>query len=168
MAGKSLNRVQLIGNLTKDPELRYTPTGAAVCTFGLATNRSWNTDTGEKRDEVEYHRLVAWRKLAEICSQYLTKGKKVYIEGHLATRKWTTQDGQEKSTTEIVMDDMIMLDGRRGGDEEGGSTYRPAPTPAKPASKTAAPKKTEESVNESQTHPDEPSEEQVSPDDIPF
>ena len=74
---RSLNRVQLIGNLTRDPELRYTPAGTAVCTFGIATNRSWTTDSGEKRDEADFHRIVAWNKLAELCSQFLTKGKKV-------------------------------------------------------------------------------------------
>src|SRR5579871_5414695 len=160
MAGKSLNRVQLIGNLTRDPELRYTPTGAAVCTFSLATNRSWTTDTGEKKEEVEYHRLVAWRKLAEICSQYLTKGKKVYVEGHLTTRKYTAQDGQEKSITEIVMDDMIMLDGKRSGEED--TATRPAPV-AKPAAAKSSPKgkQEEESIGVAD-------EETVSPDDIPF
>ncbi|MBU4098661.1 single-stranded DNA-binding protein, partial [Patescibacteria group bacterium] len=109
---KDLNRAQLIGRLTRDPELRYTPNGAAVCGFGIATNRTWTTDTGEKREEVEFHNIVAWRKLAEICSQYLSKGKRVYIEGRLTTRSWTGQDGQQKSKTEIIMDDMIMLDSK--------------------------------------------------------
>jgi single-strand DNA-binding protein len=83
---RSLNRVQLIGNLTRDPELRYTPQGTAVCSFGLATNRSWTTETGEKKEEAEFHRIVAWNKLAELCSQFLTKGKKVYLEGRLSTK----------------------------------------------------------------------------------
>lgn len=113
MAVRSLNRVQLIGNLTRDPELRYTPQGTAVCTFGLATNRSWTTDTGEKREEVEFHRIVCWNKLAEVCSQLCTKGRKIYVEGRLATRSWTGQDGQKRTTTEIVIDDMILLDSRR-------------------------------------------------------
>src|SRR6266567_3509134 len=106
---KSLNRVQLIGNLTRDPELRYTPNGNAVCTFGLATNRSWTTDSGEKREETDFHRIVAWNKLAELCSQFLVKGGKVYVEGRLSTRSWTGQDGQQRSTTEVIIDDMILL-----------------------------------------------------------
>lgn len=113
MASRSLNKVLLIGNLTRDPELRYTPMGAAVCTLGLATNRSWTTETGEKKEEVEFHRLVAWNKLAELCSQLLVKGRKIYIEGRLQTRTWTGQDGKERQTTEIVMDDMIILDSKR-------------------------------------------------------
>lgn len=98
---RSLNRVQLIGNLTRDPELRYTPSGSAVCTFGIATNRTWTTDSGEKREEVDFHNIVAWRKLAELCSQFLTKGRKVYVEGRLSTRSWTGQDGQQKSLSKL-------------------------------------------------------------------
>lgn len=113
MAARSLNKVQLIGNLTRDPELRYTPSGTAVCTVGLATNRSWTTDTGEKREETEFHRIVSWNKLAELCSQLLAKGRKVYVEGRLSTRTWTGQDGNQRTTTEIVIDDMILLDSRR-------------------------------------------------------
>jgi single-strand DNA-binding protein len=109
---RSLNKAELIGNLTRDPELRYTPSGAAVCTFGLATNRNWTTDTGEKKEDVEFHRIVAWNKLAELCAQLLQKGRKVYVEGRLQTRKWTGQDGQERTTTEIVINDMIILDSR--------------------------------------------------------
>lgn len=109
---RSLNKVTLIGNLTRDPELRFTPTGAAVCTFGLATNRQWNTDQGEKKEEVEFHRIVAWNKLAELCGQLLAKGRKVYVEGRLQTRKWTGSDNVERTTTEIVISDMIILDSR--------------------------------------------------------
>src|SRR3990172_4050043 len=116
---KSLNRVQLIGNLTRDPELRYTPQGTAVCTVGLATNRSWTTDTGEKREETEFHRIVAWNKLAELCSQLLFKGRKVYVEGRLSTRTWTGQDGAQRTTTEVVIDNMILLDSRRPEGTEG-------------------------------------------------
>ena len=113
MAVRSLNKAQLIGNLTRDPELRYTPQGTAVCTFGLATNRQWTTDTGEKKEEADFHRIVAWNKLAELCAQLLTKGRKVYIEGRLQTRNWTAQDGTQRQTTEIVVSDMILLDSRR-------------------------------------------------------
>ena len=114
---RSLNKVTLIGNLTRDPELRYTPQGTAVCTFGLATNRQWKLESGEKKEDVEFHRIVAWNKLAEICSQLLTKGRKAYVEGRLQTRSWTGQDGSQKVTTEIVINDMIILDSRREGVE---------------------------------------------------
>jgi single-strand DNA-binding protein len=112
---RSLNKVELIGNLTRDPELRYTPQGTAVCTFGLATNRQWVTESGEKKEDAEFHRIVAWNKLAEICSQLLAKGRKVYVEGRLQTRSWTGQDGAQRTTTEIVINDMIILDSRREG-----------------------------------------------------
>lgn len=102
----------LIGNLTRDPEIRYTPSGSAVCTFGVATNRQWNTETGEKKEEVEYHRVVAWNKLGELCGQLLKKGRKVYVEGRLQTRKWAGQDGVERTTTEIVINDMVILDSK--------------------------------------------------------
>lgn len=110
MAIRSLNKVTLIGNLTRDPELRYTPQGTAVCTMGIATNRSWTTDSGEKREETEFHRVVAWNKLAELCSQLLAKGRRVYVEGRLQTRQWTGQDGQQRQATEIVIEDMLILD----------------------------------------------------------
>lgn len=121
MASRSLNRVQLIGNLTRDPELRYTPQGTAVCTFGLATNRSWTTEAGDKKEETEFHRLVAWNKLAEICSQFLFKGRRVYAEGRLQTRQWTAQDGTPRQTTEVVISEMIVLDSKRAPDEAGAS-----------------------------------------------
>ncbi len=113
MSSRSLNQVQLIGNLTRDPELRYTPQGTAVCTFGLATNRSWATEGGEKREETEFHRIVAWNKLAELCSQLLFKGRKVYVEGRLQTRTWTAQDGSQRQATEVIIEEMIILDSRQ-------------------------------------------------------
>lgn len=113
MSARSLNKVILIGNLTRDPELRYTPAGNAVCSFGLATNRGWTTESGEKREEVEFHRIVSWNKLAELCSQLLTKGRKVFVEGRLQTRSWQTADGTQRNATEIVIEDMIILDSRR-------------------------------------------------------
>lgn len=112
---RSLNKVQLIGNLTRDPEMRYTPAGTAVCTIGLATNRQWVTESGEKKEDAEFHRLVAWNKLAEICAQLLKKGRKVYFEGRLQTRNWTGQDGTQRTTTEIVVSDMLLLDSRQDG-----------------------------------------------------
>lgn len=102
--------VQLIGNLTRDPELRYTPNGTAVATIGLATNRSWaGPDGGPRQEETTFHRVVVWSKLAEICGQYLKKGNKAYVQGRLQTRKWTSKEGQEKETTEIVADQVIIL-----------------------------------------------------------
>jgi len=117
MAARSLNKAQLIGNLTRDPELRYTPQGTAVCTFGLATNRSWVTEAGDQREDTQFHRIVAWNKLAEICSQLLFKGRRVFVEGRLKTRQWTAQDGSPRQTTEIVIDEMLILDSKRAPGE---------------------------------------------------
>jgi single-strand DNA-binding protein len=119
---RSLNKATLIGNLTRDPELRFTPQGAAVCTFGLATNRQWTTESGEKKEDVEFHRIVAWNKLAELCAQLLAKGRKAYVEGRLQTRSWNAQDGTQRTTTEIVISSMIILDSKRGP-SEGGFDY---------------------------------------------
>lgn len=109
---KSLNKVQLIGNLTRDPELKYTGTGMAVCSFTVATNRSWTTDTGEKKEEADFTRIIAWNKLAEICGQLLKKGRKVYVEGRLSNRNYQDKDGQTKYITEVVINDMILLDSK--------------------------------------------------------
>lgn len=160
---RSLNKVMLIGNLTRDPEMRYTPQGTAVCTFGVATNREWKTESGEKKEDAEFHNIVAWNKLAEICANLLKKGRKVYVEGRLSTRSWEGQDGVKKQRTEVVISDMVILD--RKGDDLGNTEFDiPEPLPEsqeaeaaeeKPAKKTA--KKKEEKVEE------EPAEE-----DIPF
>ncbi len=115
MSARSLNKVLLIGNLTRDPELRYTPTGTAVCTFGLATNREWVDASGQKQEGAEFHKIVAWTKLAEICSQLLFKGRKAYVSGRLQTRNWQGQDGAERTTTEIVIDEMIAFGEGKGG-----------------------------------------------------
>ncbi len=172
---RSLNRVQLIGNLTRDPELRYTPSGTAVCSFGLATNRSWTTDQGEKHEETEFHRIVSWNKLAELCSQFLVKGRKVYVEGRLATRNWTGQDGVAKSTTEVVIDDMILLDSKGQGaprseapkqearvEENEEEAAEEEVKDVSTTRETPKPKKTVEPKVE------EKNEEEVMPDDIPF
>ncbi len=114
MSSRSLNKVMLIGNLTRDPELRYTPNGTAVCSFGLATNRSWASgEGGERKEETEFHRIVTWNKLAELCGQLLTKGRKVYIEGRLQTRSWEGQEGEKRQATEVVAEDMVLLDSRK-------------------------------------------------------
>lgn len=118
MAG-SLNKAMIIGNLTRDPELRQTTSGQSVCSIGVATNRQWKNASGEAQEQVEYHNVVAWGRLAEICSQYLQKGRKVYFDGRLQTRDWEGQDGVKRYRTEIVAENMIMLDRAGGGD--GGS-----------------------------------------------
>jgi len=154
---RSLNRVQLIGNLTRDPELRYTPSGAAVCSFSVATNRAWTTDSGEKHDEAEFHRIVAWNKLAELCSQFLTKGRKVFVEGRLTTRSYTAQDGTPKSITEIIISDMILLDSRR----QEGVTEAEVPEQKMEVKKTSK-------KEEKKEVPEEAELMDVPPDDIPF
>ena len=106
----SLNRATLIGNLTRDPEVRQIPSGQSGCSFALATNRSWTSTDGKKQDATEFHYVVAWGKLAEICAQYLTKGRKVYIEGRLQTRDWEGQDGVRRYRTEIITENLIILD----------------------------------------------------------
>lgn len=115
----SLNRAQLIGNLTRDPEVRQVPGGATVTTFGIATNFSWTDQSGQKQDKAEFHNIVAWRKLGEICGQYLKKGSKVYIEGRIQTREWEAEDGTKRYRTEIVADNMIMLDRKGDGPASG-------------------------------------------------
>ena len=113
----------LIGNLTRDVEVRYTPSGTAVATFGLATNRSWSAgEGGERQEETQFHRIVAWSKLAEICGQLLFKGRKIFVEGRLQTRKFTGQDGLQREITEIVAENMMILDTRnRDGAPMGGA-----------------------------------------------
>ncbi|MCK9408445.1 MAG: single-stranded DNA-binding protein [Bacteriovoracaceae bacterium] len=119
---RSLNKVQLIGNLGKDPELKYTPSGVAVATFSIATSESWKDQDGNQQEKTEWHNIVAWRKLAEICGEYLKKGKKVYLEGKLQTRNYE-KDGIKRYITEIVADQLIMLD---GGGGKGNSNSGPA------------------------------------------
>lgn len=118
MSVRSLNKVMLIGNLTRDPNLRYTGNNTAVCSFGLATNRSWTpADGGEVQERVDFHNVVAWSKLADICGQLLHKGDKVYVEGRLQTRDWKGQDGADRRITEIVIDNMILLRSSSGRSE---------------------------------------------------
>lgn len=109
----------IIGNVTRDPELRNTPSGQPVASFSVATNFSWVDQSGQKQDKAEFHNIVAWRKLAEICSQYLKKGSKVYVEGRLQTSEWAGQDGNKRYRTEIILENMIMLDSKG----QGGSSY---------------------------------------------
>ena len=116
---RSLNKVMLIGNLGKDPELRYTPSGVAVATFTIATNESWKDQDGNLQERTEWHNVVAWRKLAEVCGEWLKKGKKVYVEGRIQTRSYDDKNtGAKRYITEVVLDNMIMLDGRSGGEAQ--------------------------------------------------
>jgi len=166
---RSLNRVQLIGNLTRDPELRYTPNGTAVCSFGLATNRSWKTDAGEKHDEAEFHNIVSWNKLAELCSQFLVKGRKVFVEGRLATRTWTGQDGAQRNRTEIVISDMILLDSNRGTTAAAVGQPELAEEEVAKEQKVVEEKSKKKEVKEPKKEViEEPPSEEVVPDDIPF
>jgi single-strand DNA-binding protein len=116
MASRGVNKVILIGNLGQDPEVRYMPNGGAVCNITVATSETWkDKNTGEQQEKTEWHRVVMFRRLAEIAGEYLKKGSKVYLEGRLQTRKWQDQQGQDRYTTEIVADEMQMLDSRGGG-----------------------------------------------------
>lgn len=118
---RGVNKVILIGNLGKDPEIRYTQSGTAVANFTLATTESWGGKDGqEKQEKTEWHNIVVWARLAEICNQYLSKGRQVYIEGRIQTRKWEDRDGNTRYTTEIVARDMQMLGGRGDNDFTGG------------------------------------------------
>ncbi len=131
MAGKSLNKVLLIGNLGKDPELSYTASGIAVAKFSIATNERWKDAEGNFQERTEWHNIIAWRKLAEICGQYLKKGSKVYVEGKLQTRSWDDKNsGQKRYATEVVADDLIMLDGKGSPREMGGGGAAAPEAPA--------------------------------------
>ena len=149
MAGRSLNKVTLIGHLGRDPEVRYTSSGSAVANFSLATNESWRSREGTDEERTEWHKIVAFGKLGEICGQYLAKGRQVYIEGRLQTRDWQDRDGNKRTTTEVVANEMIMLGGR--GDAPGG------PPPQGGGGRGGGPPASEEDY--SQESPD---------DDVPF
>lgn len=147
----SINKVILIGNLGRDPEVRYTPSGAAVCNVTIATSRKWKgKDGGEGGEETEWHRVVFYDRLAEIAGEYLKKGRSVYVEGRLKTRKWADKDGVERYTTEVIADNMQMLgsrEGMGGGDEGGSRSYgggersaSAAPRPTAGSKPAAAPK----------------------------
>ena len=147
----SVNKVIIIGNLGRDPEVRYAASGAAICNVAIATSRSWKDKTsGERQEETEWHSVVFYDRLAEIAGEYLKKGKSVYVEGRLKTRKWTDKDGAEKYTTEIIAQEMTMLGGREdgagprgGGGEEGGAGEQQgrseAPRRAAPPARAPAP-----------------------------
>lgn len=131
MAGKDLNKVQLIGRLGADPEARFTAGGTAITNFRVATSRSWKDAGGQQQEQTEWTQVVAWDKLGEICNQYLAKGSRVYIEGRLQTRKWQGKDGNDRYTTEVVASDMIMLDGKKDGERSAAEWPAPASKPAR-------------------------------------
>lgn len=152
-----LNKVMIIGRLTRDPEAKTTPQGIAVTNFSVATGRVWKDQQGQQKESTEFHNVVAWRRLAEICAQYLTKGKQVYIEGHLQTRNWDGQDGQKRYRTEIVADNMIML----GSPGQGGQS--------RPAAQQQAQHSNEESAGEPAMATAGPvSDDEIRIEDIPF
>ena len=187
MASRSLNRVILIGNLTRDPELKYTPSGTAVCSFGVATNRSWKTADGETKEETQYHRIIAWQKLAELCGKLLTKGRKVFLEGRLVYRTFTGRDSVQRTVSEIILDDFIVFgEGRRMAVEEESTQVeskqpvdlikdqtenvddmRAVEEEAK-EEKADEKKKSKKESKESETKEKKSESEDVNPDDIPF
>jgi len=158
MASRSLNRIVLIGNLTRDPELKYTPVGTAVCTFSIATNRSWTTNDGQTKEEVQYHRVVAWQKLAELCGKLLNKGRKVFAEGRMTYRTFTGKDGIQRTIAEIVLDDFIVFG-------EGKKMTETVSTDKK--SETLS-ENEEVEVKSAKVKMEPSKEETVNPDDIPF
>lgn len=179
MASRSWNRVELIGNLTRDPEMRYTPSGAAVATFSIATNRTFVSD-GEKKEEADFHRCVAWNKLAELCQQLLKKGNRVFVSGRLQNRSWEDQQsGQTRYITEIVIEDMILLTSRNGESGEY-SASSSAETPSRSADEMpkVGIKSQESRVKESQKEVEPEKSEEKAPkmekeevedlDDLPF
>ena len=155
----NLNKAMIIGNLTRDPEFKNTPNGTPVATFSVATNLIWTDQAGQKQEKVEFHNIVAWKKLAEICGQYLKKGSKIYIEGRLETRNWVGQDSVKRYRTEIVASNMIMLD--RAGNT-GGSAF-PSETPPAPSENIEPAVKSNELSGGQQ-----PEEDEIKVENIPF
>ena len=155
----SLNKVQLIGNLTADPEVKETPSGQKVANFSIATDRTWKDSNGMKQEQVEFHRIVAWTFLAELAEKYMQKGKKVYIEWRLQTRSWDDPSGQKKYMTEVVAENIILLSspgGTQSNSEYGAST----PSSSAPEPSESAPAKTRKSSPKQ--------EEDITIEDIPF
>jgi single-strand DNA-binding protein len=122
----SLNKVMLIGHLGKDPEVRYTPDGAPVATFSLATSESWTDKSGSKQEHTEWHTIVAWNKLADLCKRFLTKGRQVYIEGRIRSRDWNDRDGNKRRTTEVIATQMVLLGSRQQSSDAGTQSMEPS------------------------------------------
>jgi single-strand DNA-binding protein len=137
MARKSLNKVILLGNLGKDPEVRYTASGKAMATFSLATSFQWRDPEGNDQERTEWHRIVAWGRLGEICGEYLSKGKQVFIEGRIQSREWEDQEGNKRTTVEIVATDMILLGGGAGQNRES-RDYEDRPAKKQPPQRARA------------------------------
>ncbi|HNZ51627.1 MAG TPA: single-stranded DNA-binding protein [bacterium] len=148
-----LNKAMLIGNLTRDPEIRNTTTGQPVASFTVVTNYVWTDQTGQRQERAEFHNIVAWRRLADICRQYLHKGSKVYVEGRLQTRDWLAQDNTKRYRTELVADNLIMLD-------RAGSASAPFSGPAA--------EQTDNNEPSLESLPDNPAEEEIKIENIPF
>lgn len=166
-----LNKATIIGRLTRDPEVRTTPQGSTVSSFGVATNFIWNNPQGQKQEKVEFHNIVAWRKLAEICGQYLRKGSKIYIEGRLQTREWEGQDGNKRQRTEIVAENMIMLDskGSTQSNQDFGSNQQQTNTNNNQTQSTDNAPTTQPASGGSQdSSSDSEKKDEVSVEDIPF
>ncbi len=157
----SVNKVILVGRLGKDPEVKYLPSGAPVAKFSLATDESFKDRTGEKQNRTEWHNIVAWNKLAEICGEYLTKGKLVYIEGSIRSRQWQDQSGNKRTSYEIIANFMQMLGSKADSERmPAGGMDRTAPEPHAPVPTAAAPSPSAEPVS--------PPEPEISDEDIPF
>ncbi|NQU30153.1 MAG: single-stranded DNA-binding protein [Anaerolineae bacterium] len=124
---RGLNKVMIIGHLGRDPEMRYTPSGRPVATFSVAVSRSWNSSSGERRSETEWFKIVAWGNLAEICKKYLNKGQQVYIEGRLQTRSWEDKEGQQRTSVEVVANEMTMLGDRRDKSQDDSAIFDETP-----------------------------------------
>lgn len=147
MAQRSLNKVMLLGNLGRDPEVRYTGSGKAVATFTVATSFTWRDQDGHDQERTEWHKVVAWGRLGEICGEYLSKGRQVYIEGRIQSRDWEDQDGNRRTTVEIIANDMIMLSGGAGQVRPRDSERR-GPEPAQSRGKAESSRRAEPSKRE--------------------
>lgn len=157
----NVNKVLLVGRLTRDPEIRTTPTGQSVASISIATNRFWKDKNGQKQDQTEFHNVVLWGRLAEITGQYLTKGQEAYIEGRLQTRKYTGKDGIERRTTEVVAENM-QLGSRPQGTSGSGNYNRPAATPAGQPTTQEAPAEEIPTINLDEE------QDEVKIEDVPF
>ncbi len=170
----SLNRAMIIGNVTRDPEMKYTPNGQAVCRLGVATNRRWTSQSGETQEKVEFHDITLWRKLAEITSQFVKKGQKIYVEGHLETRNWEAPDGTKRQKTEIVADNIIMLSPKG---EYSASPSAPSPAsadsgidnqPQEDIDQTKEYKSDKNKTSKTKKDDDKASSDEINLDEIPF
>jgi len=176
----SLNRAEIVGNVTRDPELRYIPSGQAVCSFSVATNRRWKDKDGNNQDQAEFHNIVAWGKVAELMGQLTHKGTKIYVEGRLQTRSWEGQDGNTRNRTEIVMEDFIVFTpkGATGSSDAipGTAEHTESPADETPTAKTeksfdaTQDKESPKGKKETDKKPldDAPAEDEINLDEIPF